>query len=272
MRVNSLPIGLFDSGVGGLTVFSALCRRLPDEDYLYLGDTARLPYGAKSPETITRYSLQVCSRLLERKIKLLVVACNTASAIALSALRGICGHLPIIGVVEPGAQAAAVATKTGRIAVIGTASTIRGGAYAQAITAIRPQAEITGLATPLLVPMAEEGWFNGPLVESIIARYLTPLFEARPNAPDCLVLGCTHFPMLSGAIQNVVGPDVTLVDSAQTTAAAVARLLDEYGLARGGSGGRRVFMTTDDAGRFASTGSLFLGVPIAARDVELIDL
>jgi glutamate racemase len=159
---------------------------------------------------------------------------------------------------------------------LGTTSTIRGNAYARAIATILPQAEVVGIAAPLLVSLAEEGWFDGPLVEGIIARYLDPLFRTRSEAaqpvPDCLVLGCTHFPLLSDAIRKVAGPGVALVDSAQTTAETVARLIDEQYLARGGSGGQRVFMTTDDPERFSAIGGMFMGMPIAARDVELIDL
>lgn len=267
-----LPIGLFDSGVGGLTVLAALRRALPGEDLLYLGDTARLPYGTKSAETITRYALQAARKLVERQIKLLVVACNTVSAVALPSLAAAFPDIPVIGVVEPGARAACRASRKGRIAVIATASTTRGGAYPLAIKAQRPEAVVTGLATSLLVPMAEEGWFDGPLVEGIIARYLAPLFVDSAHAPDCLVLGCTHFPLLLKSLQAVAGPDVTLVDSAATTAETVAARLGAEGLGRAEPSGRVTFLTTDDPERFAATGSLFLQMQIAPADVELVNL
>ena len=267
-------IGLFDSGVGGLTVLAALLRHLPQEQYVYLGDTARLPYGTKSPETITRYALQVCHKLVQENIKLLVVACNTVSAVALPALKNAYPDLPIVGVVEPGAQAAVAATRTKRIAVIGTASTIRGGAYARAIARYLPDAQVTGAPSPLLVPMAEEGWFSGPLVESIIAEYLRPLLDpaATGGSPDTLVLGCTHFPLLYNAIAAVAGPQVTLVDSAQTTARAVSEILTAMRLENTGDHGSQSFFTTDDCERFAATGSLFLGLPLKPADIELVDL
>ena len=268
----SLPIGLFDSGVGGLTVLDAMRRRVPGEDFLYLGDTARLPYGTKSPETITRYALQATRKLIERRIKLLVVACNTATAVALPALAETYPDIPVIGVVEPGALAACRTSASGRIAVMATMSTTRGGAYVRAILAHRPEAHVVSLAASLLVPMAEEGWFEGPLVEGIIARYLDPVFREQTETPDCLVLGCTHFPLLIKALRAVVGPDVALVDSAATTAETVADRLRQDCLERPAGGGSITFLTTDDVARFAATGSLFLGMSIAGSDVELVNL
>ncbi len=267
----NLPIGLFDSGVGGLTVLEALRRRLPGEDLLYLGDTARLPYGTKSAETITRYALQATRKLVERRVKALVVACNTATSVALPALEQAFADIPVIGVVEPGAQAACAASRNGHIAVMATASTTREGAYRRAILARRPEATVLGIATQLLVPMAEEGWFDGPLVEGVIARYLDPVF-ATDAAPDCLVLGCTHFPLLIRPVRAVVGPEVSLVDSAATTAQAVETTLRAADLFRETPGGSIRFLTTDDVHRFAATGSLFLGMPITAADVQLVDL
>lgn len=270
--LHNLPIGLFDSGVGGLTVLKAVRQRLPAENTLYLGDTARLPYGSKSPETIVRYALQASARLAGMRVKMLVVACNTVSAVALPALTAQFPGVPVVGVVEPGAEAACAASRTGRIAVIATESTIRGGAYTRAILNLRPDARVESRACPLFVPLAEEGWFNGPIVESIAARYLSPLFNG-PDAPDCLVLGCTHYPLLTAAIANVVGPHVSMVDSAATTAEAVARALADTSLARdAASPGSSTFCTTDDPARFARVGSLFLGEDVAAKDVHLVDL
>lgn len=275
-----LPIGLFDSGVGGLTVLKALRHRMPCEDMLYLGDTARLPYGTKSSDTIAKYALQATSKLVERKIKLLVVACNTATSVALDALRAAYPDLPVIGVVEPGAQASCRASQRGNIAVIATESTIRGLAYHKAIHKLRPDARIIGQACPLFVSLAEEGWIDGPIAEGIAARYLDPIFRPEsgsdtPDIPDCLVLGCTHFPLLARAIRNVIGPDTVIVDSAATTAHAVHLELERQGLIHpqhGDECGTTRFLTTDDVPRFARTGGLFLGTPISPDDVELVDL
>ena len=272
---NNLPIGLFDSGVGGLTVLAALRARLPGENILYLGDTARLPYGAKSPATIRRYALQCAEKLVGRGIKMLVVACNTASAVALDALAQTFPGLPVLGVVEPGVAAGCAASPSGRIAVIGTKSTIEGGAYQRAILSRRPQARITALPCPLFVPLAEEGLTHGPIAEAVVAHYLGPIFADKNNAsrPDCLVLGCTHFPLLQETIAALTGEDVVLVDSAATTAMAVEKILAERRLAA--SGGAKTFtrfLTTDDPGRFAETGGRFLGMDIRPETVELVDL
>lgn len=272
MQQAELPIGLFDSGMGGVTVLRAIHERLPRENLLYLGDTARLPYGTKSRDTIVRYARQAAARLVERGIKLLVIACNTATAAALPVLRDAFAPLPVIGVVEPGSAAAVRATRTGRICVIATEATIRSGAYQQAILRLLPDAVVIGKACTLFVPLAEEGWMQGPLVEGIAARYLDSVFNAGTEVPDTLLLGCTHFPPLQGALQRVVGPDVTLVDSAATTAHVVETILEEKALSCRDGVGRMTFLTTDDPERFAGTGSLFLGQPIHRADVELVNL
>lgn len=269
----TLPIGVFDSGVGGLTVLRALASRLPDEDFLYLGDTARLPYGAKSPASVARYALQCAQLLVARGIKLLVVACNTASSVALPALREAFPGLPVLGVVLPGARAACERTATGRIAVIATESTVQGGAYHRAIVKIRPNAEIRQKACPLFVALAEEGWTEGPLVEAIAGEYLRPLFaEFGEQGPDSLVLGCTHFPALAQSISNVVGPDVIVIDSAATTATEVAAYLTDKGLAAQNGKGDVHFLATDGAERFARVGGVFLGRSLRVADVEVVDL
>jgi len=268
------PIGVFDSGVGGLTVLRALLKRLPAEDFVYLGDTARLPYGTKSPDSIRRYALQAAGLLRGRGVKCLVVACNTASAVALDALTHEFAPVPVLGVLEPGAAAACRATRDGRIAVIATESTVRGGAYQAAIARRLPAAQVTARACPLFVALAEEGWTEGPVVEGVVHRYLDDLF-GRPGvpSPDTLVLGCTHFPVLAPAIRSVVGPRVAIVDSAETTAAALADALAEAGLAAERAGGGRVaLLATDGADRFARVGSTFLGREITAADVEIVDL
>ena len=269
------PVGVFDSGVGGLTVLRALLTALPGEDFLYLGDTARLPYGTKSPESIRRYALQAAALLRERGVKCLVVACNTASAVALGDLAAGFAPVPVLGVVEPGAAAACAATRSGRIAVVATESTVRGGAYQSAIRRLRPDAVVAARACPLFVALAEEGWTDGPVVEAVIHRYLDDLFEgdASPH-PDTLVLGCTHFPVLAPAIRKVLGERVAIVDSAETTATALVGVLDRAGLRRSPvrAAGEVRLLATDSAERFARVGGTFLGRPLQPADVEVVDL
>nr|WP_321513324.1 glutamate racemase [uncultured Pseudodesulfovibrio sp.] len=277
-NIAELPIGMFDSGVGGLTVLKALRQRMPCEDVIYLGDTARLPYGTKSPQTVTRYGVQCGAELVGRGIKLLVVACNTASAMALSALQEAYPDVPVIGVVEPGAKAACAVTKNGAIAVVATESTIAGGAYQRAIHSLYPSARIVGHPCSLFVALAEEGWIDGDVAEAVAARYLDPVFKpasgaVAPVIPDTLVLGCTHFPLLAPAIRKVTPPDTFIVDSAATTAETVFEELNRLGLIRPGTDcGATVYLTTDDAPRFARTGTRFLGTPITENEVELVDL
>ncbi len=269
---------MFDSGVGGLTVLRALRSALPRESFVYLGDTARLPYGTKSAESVVRYSVQAAEALVERRIKCLVIACNTASAVALSALRDRLAPLPVVGVIEPGAQAACAASQSGRIAVIATEGTVQGGAYQRAIHAIRPDARVIAQACSLFVALAEEGWTEGPLVEGIVRRYFDPIFAVpRAEHPDCLVLGCTHFPVLKGVMHEVVGADVAIVDSAETTAAAVRELLASRriateAVATGGGAGRVQLMATDSRERFARVSSTFFGSGVRPESVELVDL
>ena len=268
--MNNAPIGIFDSGMGGLTVMHALAERLPDERFLYLGDTARLPYGTKSMETVKRYALQAARALMARKVKLLVVACNTAS-VSLDALQEALRPMPVIGVIEPGARAALKHSPGGPIAVIATEGTVKGGAYVDAIRA-HGEASVVQQACPLFVPMAEEGLIDGPIAEAVAHRYLDPLMATLPR-PRALVLGCTHFPVLKAVIARVVGEDVTLVDSAATTAEAVAQLLAERGLARSTRNGEpHRFLATDAPDRFARVGEIFLGKAIDPGTVEQIDL
>ena len=267
------PIGIFDSGMGGLTVLRALHERLTQESFCYLGDTARLPYGTKSRDTVARYSLQAAAKLVERDIKMLVIACNTATSAALQVLRENFAPLPVIGVIEPGAAAAVAASRSGHIAVIATEGTIQGGAYHRAIHALKPDARITGQACTLFVALAEEGWIEGDAVKSIASRYLDPIFASKKdNAPDTLLLGCTHFPPLKHSLQEIVGSEVRLVDSADTTAARVEVELQQMGIASQGKAGELHFLTTDDTARFARVGSLFLGTRIIPQQVERVDL
>ena len=268
----ALPIGLFDSGVGGLTVLAAMQRRMPRENMLYLGDTARLPYGTKSPDTITRYALQATSWLVKQRIKLLVIACNTVTAAALPVLRRHFMPLPVIGVVEPGAIAAVEGSRKRHVAVIATEATIGRGAYQESLQRLSPGMRITSRPCSLLVSLAEEGWLDGEECESVVARYLNPIFKSR-DAPDCLLLGCTHFPLLLGPIRKVLGPDVRIVDSAETTARRVLDELSSAKLQRTNRGKATIrFFTTDDPERFARTGSLFLGNALPVKAVQLVDL
>lgn len=215
------PIGVFDSGIGGLTVVSALRTLLPDESIYYLGDTARVPYGGKSETTVQRYSLEIASMLLEEKAKTIVVACNTASALALAQLEK---NLPVTvtGVILPGARAAIAKTRTGNVGVIGTRATIKSGAYERALRNLNPDVRVTARACPLLVPLIEEGWLESTITDEIIMQYLEPLVE---EGIDTLVLGCTHYPLLRTAIARLLGDGVALVDSAENCANAVRELL-----------------------------------------------
>jgi glutamate racemase len=271
LRRNSAPIGVFDSGVGGLTVLRALRARLPNESFLYLGDTARLPYGTKSRDSVVRYSLQAGEFLLGRGVKYLVIACNTASSVAVEELRARFAPMPVIGVVEPGAAAGCKATRSGAIAVIATEGTVRGGAYQRCIAELNPRAKAIAKACSLFVSLAEEGWIDGPIVESIAHRYLDELFETEPTI-DTLLLGCTHFPVLVDALRNVVGPKITIVDSAETTAMELATQLRASDLESSGGAPRISLLATDGPERFARVGSRFLGEPFSPSDVEIVDL
>lgn len=259
-------IGVFDSGVGGLTVLDRISRRLPLEPIIYLGDTARVPYGTKSAETVVRYA-RSCARLLcDRGIKMLVVACNTASAYALDALRREF-PVPVLGVVEPGAHRAVQMTKRQRVGVVGTKGTIASGAYQHAIAARNPRIQVFVQSCPLFVPLAEEGWTDGPVPAQIAETYLQPLLEQEI---DTLVLGCTHYPLLRNVIQTAAGKAVTLVDSAEATAIAVEETLNAMEMRCDLEAPARHFLVTDSPSAFASVGSRFLGHDV--RDVEWVDI
>src|SRR5690348_3523353 len=233
MKTPDAPIGVFDSGVGGLTVLKALVAQLPQERFLYLGDTARLPYGTKSPETVVRYALQAAEALADYGVKCLVVACNTASAVGLAAVSERIRDVPVVGVIEPGAEAACAASRSGHIAVIATEGTVRGGAYQDAIVRRRSDARVSAVPAQLFVALAEEGLCGGPIAQSVAQHYLGPLFDSGGgiSRPDTLVLGCTHFPMLTEVIRAAAGPEVSIVDSAETTARYVRRTLEAESLA-----------------------------------------
>jgi glutamate racemase len=267
-----LPIGVFDSGVGGLTVLKALREKLPHEDLIYLGDTARLPYGTKSPASISRYACQAARLLQERDIKLLVVACNTASAVALDALRAQMHPLPVIGVVGPGASAAVAAQPGGRHLVLATEATVRLGAYRRAILELDPAATVQELACEMLVSLAEEGWSDGAIADAIVARYVDELGDSAADA-NSVILGCTHFPLLRDPIARAFDASVSLVDSASTTATVVRERLESLSLANdGGHPGALHLLATDGATRFARVGGRFLGTDLSQKDVTLVDL
>jgi glutamate racemase len=266
-------IGVFDSGVGGLTVLKSLRERMPAENLLYLGDTARLPYGTKSKRSILRYALQAAAHMQQRDIKLLVIACNTASAIALPDLQQSLSPLPVIGVVEPGARAAVEQCPGGRHLVLATEATVSLQAYARAIRRLDGAATVSELACEMLVALAEEGWQQGAVTEGIIRKYLDP-FLAMDDAsrPQSIILGCTHFPILRHALRAVVGDAVSMIDSAGTTAAVVENHLRENDALNDNGSGTLQLLATDGVGRFARVGGSFLGADLTADDVELIDL
>lgn len=264
--MNAAPLGVFDSGIGGLTVARALFERLPRESVIYFGDTARVPYGPKSPDTVRRYSGEILAYLLRRGVKAVVVACNTSTAHALDYLKQQ-SPVPMVGVIEPGARAAVAATKTGAIGVIGTAGTIASGAYERAIKALRPDARVHARACPLFVPLVEEGWFDHPAAELIAREYLEPLGRA---GVDVLVLGCTHYPLLKPLLARVMGPGVTLVDSAEETAKVVAEELAARGLLAKSGSHDHTFVVSDDEPHFRKVGARFLGEKL--KKVEVVPL
>jgi glutamate racemase len=268
----SLRIGVFDSGVGGLTVLKAIREALPFENLIYLGDTARLPYGTKSPASIARYATQAAAKLLEYDIKMLVVACNTASAVALEALRDQMDPIPVLGVVEPGATAAVAARPGGSHLVLATEATVRLGAYRKAIIARDPLAKVREHACELMVSLAEEGWTRGDIADAIVNRYLNEAEDDGFNA-DSIILGCTHFPLLRETISAAVGKDVAVVDSAVTTANVVRDVLSSNGgLIGDQQPGTLNLLATDGITRFARVGGQFLGEALTAEDVQLVDL
>ncbi|MCP3978257.1 MAG: glutamate racemase [bacterium] len=256
--MNERPIGVFDSGVGGLTVFKALEAALPDESMVYLGDTARVPYGTKSPETVARYAREAAHFLARQRVKLLVVACNSASSVGLEALTAEV-DFPVVGVIRPGAKAAVELTDSGRIGVIGTRATIDSHAYTHAIRELRPDAEIVSQACPLFVPLAEEGWTHDDVTYRVAERYLTA-FEGVEV--DAVVLGCTHYPLLKDVIGQTLGSAVRLVDSAESVAAEVAAMLHgDSSLSAEGTPrtADHHFFVTDVPGPFQVVAERFLG-------------
>jgi glutamate racemase len=256
-ETSASPIGAFDSGVGGLTVVQAMRELLPNEDILYLGDTARVPYGNKSPETIIRYSRENLAYLRAHRVKAVVVACNTASAHALHVLQKE-SDVPVIGVIAPGVEAALTASRNRRIGIIGTQGTIQSEAYQGLLRKLEPEVVITAVAAPLLVSLVEEDWLSHPATRLILEEYLAPMKAARV---DTVVLACTHYPLLKALARELLGPDVTLVDSAQNAATALARTLETSGLKRPAQKqpGQITICVTDLPPRFSNLAARFLG-------------
>lgn len=253
------PIGIFDSGVGGLTVAKELIRNLPCEDIIYFGDTARVPYGIKSRQTVIRFSIENILFLLKQDVKLICVACNTVSSVALPILKN---HfkVPIAGVIIPGAREAVYATQNKRIGVIGTSGTIKSGTYENEIKHLDPRAKVISTACPLFVPFAEEGWLSGKVVMDVASTYLKPLKKARV---DTVILGCTHYPLLKSVIKKVLGSSVTLIDSAEQVSIEVKKTLNEASLLNGaGQKGRHKFYVSDNPEWFKDLARRFLGEPV----------
>lgn len=257
------PIGVFDSGIGGLTVLRALMTAMPGERFIYLGDTARVPYGTKSADTVRTYSVGLAHILMGYDVKMIVIACNTASVHAADAIADFIAPVPVISMVPPAAAAAIKATKNKHILVMGTQSTVRSGSYVRAIEAQDPQIKVTAIATQLLVAMAEEGWIDGPIARAIVDRYIGPLFQ-NDDKPDTIILGCTHFPLLRDVIADVAGPGVSLIDCGDAASAGIAGRVDgKHDLK---------FLVTDSVERFTPQVARFLGLSAAHIPTEHIDL
>ena len=267
VRPRSAPIGVFDSGIGGLTVVHELIRQLPNESIVYFGDTARVPYGPKSPDTVRRYSREIAGFLREQGVKNIVIACNTATAHALTTLREDL-DMPVVGVVEPGARAAVAASRRGHIGVIGTVGTIKSGAYERAIRSIDPDIRVTARACPLFVPLVEEGWTEHEAARLIAREYLQPLVAAEI---DTLVLGCTHYPLLKPLLREILGSDVRLIDSAEETAAETARTLAAADLcAQPAAEASYRFIASDDPLQFLQLGQRFLGGTMEGVEIRTL--
>lgn len=261
MSLNNNPIGVFDSGLGGLTVVKELIRQLPREHIVYYGDTARVPYGTKSKESIIRFSHENTRILLQRDVKMVVVACNTSSSYALVQLREHF-HLPIVGVIDPGARKAAAVTRNRKVGVIATPATVNSRSYARAIFRYDRAIHVSSQACPLFVPLVEEGWLRKPVTTAVAREYLRPL---RKAGVDTLVLGCTHYPLLKSVLKDVMGAKVALVDSAREVASEVKRVLRERHLLRtSGARARRAFLISDRPQQFEKTAREFLGYSIKA--------
>lgn len=268
MKAQQLAIGVFDSGMGGLTVLKGLQARLPQESFVYLGDTARLPYGTKSPDTVKQYAVQMARILVERRIKALVIACNTATTAALPHLQSILPDIPVLGVVAPGAAAAVAATRNQRLLVLATETTIASNAYQNVILHQLPHAKVIGRACSVLVALAEEGMVHNAVAREALKHYLSDLKEE-----DAILLGCTHFPVFKTLLAELVPTGVTVVDSAQATAEALYNSLKKHHLLNEGLAEPTVnYLVTDSVNRFQKVGEIFLGKPLKLEDIELVDV
>ncbi len=268
MNKSPLAIGVFDSGMGGLTVLRALRKKLPQESFIYLGDMARLPYGTKSPATVQQYAVQMARILIERRIKALVIACNTATTAALPHLQAMLPDIPVVGVVSPGAQAAVAATKNQRIAVLATETTIAANAYQQLIIAQCPNVVIHARACSLLVALAEEGMVDNAIARSALEHYLVDIQDE-----DTVLLGCTHFPVFKPLLSTLLPAGVNVVDSADSTAIVLQQVLAKDDLLKSGNSlGEAHYLVTDSIARFQKVGEIFLGDRVSTEDVELIDI
>ena len=264
------PIGVFDSGIGGLTVLQSLIAQFPHESFVYLGDTARLPYGTKSPETVIKYAESLTRVLLAQKVKAVVVACSTASAHALHAVERLAAPIPVIGMIEPTARAALALTRNNHIGVLATAGTIRSGVYETTLKKWAPHVRVTGVACQMLVALAEEGWTHGDIPRLTLGNYLSSLF-CGADKPDTLILGCTHFPVFTDLLRDILGADVTLINSGDAAATALKSVLPQSAATAHRSPTIQ-FCATDDPARFAAGATRFFNRPIAAGDVTLIDV
>lgn len=269
MNKSQLAIGVFDSGMGGLTVLRALRARLPQESFVYLGDTARLPYGTKSPTTVQQYAVQMARILVERRIKALVIACNTATTAALPHLQAMLPDMPVLGVVSPGAQAAVAATKNQCIAVLATETTIAANAYQELITAKLPNVTIHARACSLLVALAEEGMVDNLIARAALEHYLTGIIHE-----DTILLGCTHFPVFAPLLKSLLPTGICVVDSAASTALALQQLLEQESMLKTGKSfnGATQYLVTDSVQRFQKVGEIFLNETLSIRDIELVDV
>jgi glutamate racemase len=268
MNTEELAIGVFDSGMGGLTVLRALRAALPYESFVYLGDTARLPYGTKSPHTVQQYAVQMARVLVERRIKALVIACNTATTAALSHLQALLPDMPVLGVVSPGAFAAVSATRNQRIVVLATETTIAANAYQQLIRDMLPEVVIHARACSVLVSLAEEGMVDNLVAQEALRHYLSDVREE-----DTILLGCTHFPVFKPLLRRLLPDGVQVVDSADATASALRDVLAQHHLLKQSQGlGRAQYLVTDSVLRFQSVGQIFLNNPLQIEDIELIDV
>ncbi|NCT56661.1 MAG: glutamate racemase [Legionella sp.] len=267
MQKMQLPIGVFDSGMGGLTVLRALRSHLPDESFIYLGDTARLPYGTKSQDTVRHYAMQMARILVERRIKALVIACNTATTAALSHVQAMLPNIPVVGVIAPGASAAVQTTKNQRILVLGTETTVASHAYQGLIQAALPHACIQARASSLLVALAEEGMVHNHIARAALEHYLSQRVDE-----DTVLLGCTHFPVFKPLLRDLLPEHVRVVDSAEATADAVKQALMDAGIANTTQPQKKThYLVTDSAARFGAVGAIFLGEPLNQQDIELVD-